>query len=78
MTVKDFLDHMWWTTEIAVVDNNLPAGNDFTKELIKREALYYGRSDYLYEDDDNEVNQYKVESYGVKGKRLVIRVQIKA
>ena len=77
MTVKEFLDCMWCTTNIARVSDNILVGNDFTKELIKKEALYYGRSHHLYEDHDNEINQYKVVSYGVKGKRLVVKVKIK-
>lgn len=69
--VKDVIGRLWWSLPIAIVKSD---GRDLNGKELKKHALrYYANGDEHKEDD--WINFYYVESYGIIGKRFVIVVK---
>lgn len=76
MTIREFVDRTWWTTNIAIIDANDPRRKgDITLKEAKEMALYYGTADDCRDCKlDEEMWNCEVDGVGVIKGRLIIMI----
>ena len=73
MKVAEFIDKVWWSTKIAIIEPS-KKGDENGIEIRKR-ALFYGIADEYEKEWEKNLNNKKIEGFGALNNRIIVIVE---